>query len=385
MKIVLISNLYPPLDRGGAEQVAQKMAENLQKIGHEVFVFTLGRENKEETINEVKVFRYRAKNLFFYSDDFKNPIWKRLFWHIFDVFNIFSYFEVKNFLKKHQPDLVICHNLKGLGYLTVKAIADLQIKQIYVAHDIQLAVPSGLMYFQKENSFIANGFLTKIYCKICARLFQKVDLVISPSKWLLEFYEKRGFFEKSQKTVLQTPVFLPEAKIENKKRTRKFIYIGQLEKHKGIDWLLSFWDENCKDLILEVVGDGSLRHDLQLKYPKIKFYGKIDAKTILNEFDFLIMPTLVFENAPTVIPLALAFGVPVLVNDLGGSAELIIENKNGFTLQPQNKVQLKSILEKIKNLSDDEYREMSLVAIRSIENLNENEYFSQLNLLLQNL
>ena len=40
MKIGIVSNLYPPDARGGAELVAQRIADALYERGHEVFVLT---------------------------------------------------------------------------------------------------------------------------------------------------------------------------------------------------------------------------------------------------------------------------------------------------------------------------------------------------------
>src|SRR3989338_4620052 len=40
MKIGIVSNLYPPEARGGAELVAQRVADALYQRGHEVFVLT---------------------------------------------------------------------------------------------------------------------------------------------------------------------------------------------------------------------------------------------------------------------------------------------------------------------------------------------------------
>ena len=52
---------------------------------------------------------------------------------------------------------------------------------------------------------------------------------------------------------------------------------------------------------------------------------------ILSRMDVLLVPSLCYENSPTVIYELLALGVPVLAADIGGVAELIREGKNGWT------------------------------------------------------
>ena len=40
MRILLLSNLYPPYVEGGAEILAGDIASSLERLGHEVFVLT---------------------------------------------------------------------------------------------------------------------------------------------------------------------------------------------------------------------------------------------------------------------------------------------------------------------------------------------------------
>ena len=73
------------------------------------------------------------------------------------------------------------------------------IKHIHTLHDVQLSTPSGLIIYSKENSLEQRIFLRKWYETLCRWLFGSPDIVISPSKWLLDFYTEKGFFEKSKK------------------------------------------------------------------------------------------------------------------------------------------------------------------------------------------
>jgi glycosyltransferase involved in cell wall biosynthesis len=53
MKICIISNLYPPYARGGAEQVVHKMSEELAALGHRIIVITLSPGKKKKKYREM--------------------------------------------------------------------------------------------------------------------------------------------------------------------------------------------------------------------------------------------------------------------------------------------------------------------------------------------
>ncbi|MCK5459528.1 glycosyltransferase, partial [Candidatus Parcubacteria bacterium] len=67
---------------------------------------------------------------------------------------------------------------------------------------------------------------------------------------------------------------------------------------------------------------------------KIIFKGKIpnsELSAFFSQADILIMPSLCYENSPTVISESFSCGLPVLAAKIGGSAELIEEGENGYT------------------------------------------------------
>ncbi|MFH1565502.1 MAG: glycosyltransferase, partial [bacterium] len=248
MKICLISNLYEPYNRGGAEQVAKDTINGLKNKGENVFLITtkpfknlssLKPEITEE--NGIKTYRFYPLNIFFYFNINKHGALSRLIWHIWDMFNTHSYFTVKKILKTENPDIVHTHNIKGIGYSIPKAIKDLKIKHIHTLHDIQLASPSGLMFRGKEYSWQQVGFPIKIYSFLCKHLFSSPQIAISPSEWLMNYYDQKGFFKKSQKAILRNPINTKELVLNDQETNREkinFLFIGHIEHHKGILFLI---------------------------------------------------------------------------------------------------------------------------------------------------
>src|SRR6056297_218960 len=104
MKICLISNLYEPYTRGGAENVVKTMAEGLKARGEDVLVISTKPKSglKQKIEAGIRIYRFKPLNIFYYINDHKWPFFIRIFWHIFDLFNFFAAKTVKKILQKEN-------------------------------------------------------------------------------------------------------------------------------------------------------------------------------------------------------------------------------------------------------------------------------------------
>jgi glycosyltransferase involved in cell wall biosynthesis len=358
MKICLINSLYKPYKRGGAEVVFNTIVKELKKDGHDVFVITIsGKKDKTNffirEMDDVRVYRFYPKNIFSFININTQPAWKRFFWHIIDTFNWHSYRQVKKILKQEKPELVLSYNLKGLGYLTLRAVRRLKIKNIHTLHDVQLVNPTGLLFRGKEKP----GLLFYKYAMICRFLFGSPQFVISPSHWLLNFYQQYDFFPKSKKVVLPNPLVLDNQEWQKRFPDSKinYLFIGQLEEHKGILFLLEIFAEfaklnNCR---LVVVGQGSLATALHEKYKNrdwVEFLGFIPhnklGKLVFKKIHYTVVPSLCYENSPSTIYDSYKYGTPVIVSAIGGIPELVQEGVTGYIFEPGNRISLLNKLNK---------------------------------------
>lgn len=431
MKICLINNLYKPYSRGGTEVVVENIIEGLKDAGHDVFVITIksfggvssfwaerttsshafvgGRQNPPASLRsatpfdkgelekspleggEGDVYRFYPLNLFSFINIAKYNALIRFFWHILDVFNLHSYFVVKKILKEEKPNVIMTHNLKGLGYLIPCAIKKSGVKWVHTVHDVQLAVPSGLII--KNNNPLApftKGEFGRvpvlIYEKICRWLFNSPDVVVSPSKWLSDFYSERGFFAKSEKVVIPNPVKLETRKLETRDMGQvNFLYLGQIEEHKGILFLINTFEE-LQNYQLLIAGDGSRLEEIKRVVqdePRIKILGRVPHEKIaelFSETDFTIVPSLCYENSPTVIYESLFFGVPVVAARIGGVAELVKDRVNGFTFEAGDKEDLLRVLKYCAENKDK--LEMRGKTVKSVEDFSVNKYILKLKSLI---
>ncbi len=407
MKICVISTLFSPYSRGGAELVAQRVAAGFLGRGDEVVIitarpfkglrslwphpspFTLspeGRGKKEEApsrhaeegvnpnprlslhgrglpAGRVRVFRFFPLNICSFLNLGKLPAPLRLVWHLIDMFNLHTFFAVRAILKKERPNLVLSHNIKGLGYLAPLAIRSTGIRHAHTVHDVQLVEPSGLIFPTPPTPPLRKGRKGGVlYAWLCKKLFSSPTMVISPSKWLLDFYTSYGFFQNSKKAVIPNPVIfkewtshegpheVPHEEKEEHCASLQLLYISQLEPSRGILFLVKILKQWDKNFHLTIVGAGScekllyeeLKNDLRFTLPGYVKNEKLGS--FYAEADALILPSLCLENAPLTITGSFAHGVPVIASRAGGIPEMVHEGKTGFVFEPGN---TKNLLEKL--------------------------------------
>ncbi len=211
------------------------------------------------------------------------------------------------------------------------------------------------------------------------RVFDDVDLFISPSKFLREFFIRHGL--PDDKIIFSDNGFLlPDVEMKNEvKFPLRFGYIGTWIPSKGVDLALkAFQDVQPGKARLIVYGffpgyDGFEHYEDELKSlagSAVEFkgkYGPDEVYEILQEMDCLIMPSIWWENSPMTIHEAFASRVPVITADVGGMAEQISEG-GGMTFEHRNPRSLQTVIHKIiENPSLLSDMQTSIPTVKSIE------------------
>jgi glycogen(starch) synthase len=129
----------------------------------------------------------------------------------------------------------------------------------------------------------------------------------------------------------------PEGKI-------RILYVGRLEPFKGIETLLSALARiaSTERIQLQLVGDGSLRADLERKVADlglseaVTFQGWVDREAVpkcYRRADLFVMPSLV-EGMPNGVLEAMASGLPVIASRVPGTEEIVQDGHNGLLFEP---------------------------------------------------
>ncbi len=362
MRICFISNLYPPHARGGAERVVELEAKALSALGHDVCIITSepvradgGIEPRLTVEDGIRVWRYYPLNFFFYGEIGAHGVPARLLWHLRDLGNGASVRAVRGILERERPDVVHTHNLKGLGFGIPRMLRRLALRHVHTLHDVQLAVPSGLIVRGREHVLGVDDPLTRLFAATVRSAFGSPDAVISPSRFLLHFYDQRGFFPRSERVFLPNPAPSAVPTAHALSTETRFLFLGQIEAHKGILFLIEAFRRLLKDrpkCRLNVVGAGAGAEAAMraaAKDVRIAFYGRRGPAQFAEMFartDYLVLPSLCYENAPTVVPESFAHGVPAIVGDIGGAAELVTHGRNGLVFEAGNAASLVSAMKR---------------------------------------
>lgn len=149
-------------------------------------------------------------------------------------------------------------------------------------------------------------------------------------------------------------VKIPENTIKNTRTNAlKVINVGNLVAEKGQEVFLRslkiLKDKNIK-FQADIFGDGPLEN--YLKHQSInlgisdcvEFRGRIAHQKLLKKYangDYNSMVLTSFmEGIPVALMEAMAYGIPVIANDVGGIAELIKDGENGFLIHNNSPKQI---------------------------------------------
>ncbi len=200
-----------------------------------------------------------------------------------------------------------------------------------------------------------------------------VDLFVAPSAFLLERFVEWGL--PREKIVLEEygrEINFRPPEPDQRERRDQLGFFGQLSAYKGIDVLLEAMREIRREEMPE--GSGSLppavaqrlrthrvasarpsgpylrvhganldfqEHAFRDKFERlleetrdnVTFVGKYkhdQLGALMGEVDWVVVPSIWWENSPLVIQEAFAHGKPVICSDLGGMAEKVSDGVNGL-------------------------------------------------------
>ena len=194
--------------------------------------------------------------------------------------------------------------------------------------------------------------------------FDNVDLFISPSQFLRQRYLDWGM--PPEKIVWEeNGLRLPGEPLPEPDRARKrsrLAFFGQFSHYKGVNVLLeamSLLAEDDPDIRLWLHGTNL---DVQPQEFQDEFhrllgetpenvtlagrYNPEDLPRLMADIDYVVLPSLWWENAPRVIQEAFAYGRPVICSGIGGMAEKVTDGVNGFRFSVGDAVSLADAIRK---------------------------------------
>lgn len=319
---MIIIHIITAFGIGGAEKLLLNVINN-QIINNEVHLIYL--KDKNDLISDLDK-RVVTKQI---------PI-------SFSIFN-----KLKQYYKIVNPDVIHTH-LGHADLIGLWSARNFNAKIFCTMHNI---------YFKKN-------YIDLIFFKAYSILFLnfiKQGHVISISRSVESHVLKKLKIPSNRSHLLFNAIPQRELKKTLKKEQINILFIGRLEKQKSLNTLIRAIKNNIdknleKNISLNIVGDGSLRIDLEKLVielelsTKINFLGeKKDVDQYYEKADIFILPS-IWEGFGIVILEAFRAKIAVIASNIEGPAELIKNNYNGLLFEPKNVVEL---TDKIQFLIDN--------------------------------
>lgn len=358
MKILTITNLYPPYFLGGYELLCETVADELGNRNHEVRILTSDWKNDGANGRPVKANVYRHLKLYVpfgrtagsmrgrkLATGYRNAIVTRKHIQEFQPDLIFIWSQLRLTLGASQiaeqsgiPTAYTFNDNHVLGYLPVEVNGSIKKK---ILNKIETRIPGQLT---TQGMKFSNA--TCISQTLKSELVDK-GLPIQNSRVIYQGIKPEDFRPKSEPGKINRPL--------------KLLYAGQLHSYKGVHTAIKAAHKlaanfQYSDLKLSIVGDGDRKYVNQLASlavagpARIEFDGRIAREELADYYrrhDILLFPSIWKEPFGLTHLEAMACGTPVISTTEGGPGEFLIDGKNALTFEKNNADQLAAQIKRL--------------------------------------
>lgn len=392
MKILIVTNFYPPVIFGGYEIGCAQVTEGLQQHDCQVQVLTstsvspgYNRSNSPSSmcLTTLAVHRQLLNS---FGIDFSIYPWWRLYWRAF-------WQEYRNQIlfqqacKTFKPDIVYFWNQAHISNSFYEICQVLKIKFGVFVFDHSLmkedATPWGIICkyaYRSKLKQILQYLLRKLLQSLgCCIAINKAipDFIHYPTHYLQGFYAAQGIKSHAWLKV-NWGVDIHKFKLKSSAQSDwKLLYVGQVSRHKGVHIALQVLailrnQYGYTNTTLTIIGQClALDYEKQLQAlidthdlsSSVQFQGFVEREAlpeIYADHTILIFPSLWEEPMGIVILEAMAIGLVVVASRTGGVPELIEEGLNGLLFEPGHSEmcanQIKQLIDnplKLSNLSQN--------------------------------
>ena len=353
-RVLVIAHAHPDFSLGGGEIAAYNLYKAYQEQPEIEKTWFLARADKQR--GNTGAITLRRTNEYLWEQGISD-------WFLMKAANQESlHSNFTALIRAIKPTLIHAHHYAHLGleYLRVIKQIDPAIKIIMTLHEYMAIcnnqgqmIKTGNFKLCNRESFddcrncfpdksVEDFWLRKHYFM---RHFDLVDQFIAPSEFLRQRYIDWGI--KAERIVViengqidGSP--LPPRPLAEGETRNRFGFFGQINPYKGLHVVLQALHEipksERKKIFLEV-------HGANLENQSTEFQQKIDAlrKPLMEQgivkwmgsyqphelrqrmagIDWVVVPSIWWENSPMVIQEAFVCGRPLLVSDIGGMKEKV--------------------------------------------------------------
>lgn len=353
MRILIVSNTYPPADISGVGSLVYEMAHRLGGEGHEVRVLT-----RQAPADDPYAVSVGAKG----KGGFVVFCGLRYLWQTLR--------ERYDLIHVHESDGAFVVWLwwlaKRLGRPSgrAKLVATLQVSYDEERRNVRPVKADGQVVSRPswdEHLFYAKA---KIQSSFGRFISAKADAVVAPSRVTLGELEA-DYGVKGRREVIHNGIAIDstlgralrlaaETRPDEPERPT-VLYVGRLRTRKAVAVLMlamRLLRDSIPDVRLLIVGDGEqvvplgrLREQFQLK-GTVQFAGKIDRDRLAAYYqaaDVYCLPS-IYEGFPLAILEAMAAGLPVVATRVSGNPEAVVHGETGLLVEKESAEELAEAL-----------------------------------------
>lgn len=369
MRISLVNFLYPPLGIGGSEQSVRYLALGLQRLGHEVRVFTQNVDNEpvDEVIDGVPVTRIasppgREPNVL------NEGLAQRTMKHYLSGRQRNVGERLRPYLEAFGPEILHTNVFGGLPQIW-RVGQELGATVVHTIRSYSLIC--------RDRMLIGDQACTR-QCRDCALRIKQdirddsssIDGVVGISRHVLEVHRTAGWFvDVPEAAVIANSYELSDDIAEDAEdvpREYDFGFIGRLHPTKGVEVFLDAvrranaarTDHKVRALVAGSGNPGyveTLRREYES--PEIEFIGYVATDRFFRAVKYCVVPSLWFEPFGRVFIESLFHGVPVLGSLRGGGSE-VLTDATGWLFDPGDSASLDRAIESAAGLDPDAYARM---------------------------
>lgn len=378
MRILLATEYFYPISRGGTEMYVYQLAKELLLNGHECMVLSLS--------NDLSHAEYEGIQISYipFIEDISQ-----------EVENPSNYESLSRIVKDFQPDIFHLHTYTpSIGINHLKKLSKESVVTVFTAHITSFSCIRGDLMLNGNS--VCDGVLNKERCLNCYMLkqgvknsnfrrliiqlsnsrlikllyspinvyynklssiekFQRyVDHIVVVSKWQEDVLLKNNF-NKNNLSICRQAVnrnIIINQKPISSSNVLKIGFVGRAVKIKGLHYLLDVLKKinpnNVEFHIAAIKSNEELNYYDEVRRlaltENVIWNEDLDFNQIikfLDEIDLLIVPSSWLETGPYVIFEAFARKVPVLAFNKGGATELIENNINGWLVDTDEQFEIK--------------------------------------------
>ncbi len=361
MRVLIISHGHPGYSIGGAEVASHTLFKAIQaEPDDEAFYLSRAPSSfRRHSATPLMSLRHDDRETFMHTG-----VWDE-FWlsngGLGELAGAFTYY-----LQQVNPDVVHFHHIIGIGVEAVALVRRvLPTVRIVITFHEYLAICTNHGQMVKTGRHQLCHAASPSTCNACfphrspADFFGReehlrshlllADAFVSPSHFLRERYEAWGLpsnrFHVIENAVSGTPA-LPRTLSAPDRRDR-FAFFGQVSEFKGLPIVLEaisripeeIWDRATLSIFggnLEMQPESfqkRFQHLMDAAGRRARFFGSYrqdELPRLMADVDWVIMPSIWWENSPVVIQEANLHRRPLIVSGIGGMAEKVRDEVDGM-------------------------------------------------------